>query len=222
MLSSSSPSRCQRQARGSRSSRLGLNLKGEVSTRLMNTLGPPLEFIASMSAYAALLATAAGLICVPAYVLYERSRSLADFPGPPNPSLLVGNVVDLRRAPTRTRWNVWQDQYGSTYRMAGPFLVRASQLAITGLCGLITRELQEPILVLGDPRGATHVLTNNVANYPRPELDRIVLGQWVRLSGLNIESLNGALTICQFGPSVFTADGQSAEFVPIPSHLSDG
>jgi hypothetical protein len=41
--------------------------------------------------------------------------------------------------------------------------------------------LQEPLLVLGDPRGATHVLTTNVDNYPRPDIDKIILEGWVRI-----------------------------------------
>jgi hypothetical protein len=67
------------------------------------------------------------------HTLYARSRKLRGLPGPTNPSIFFGNTVDLRRAPTGTRWKVWQKAYGATYKITGPLLV---SLAVS--CALLS------------------------------------------------------------------------------------
>jgi hypothetical protein len=62
-------------------------------------------------------------LCAALYTLYARSRKLRGLSGPPSPSFFVGNTVDLRRAPTGTRFKVWQRAYGATYKITGPLLV---------------------------------------------------------------------------------------------------
>jgi hypothetical protein len=57
------------------------------------------------------------------YNLWSRTRRLHGLDGPDSPSFFLGHVVDLRRAPLGTRWNVWQRKYGATYRVMGVLLV---------------------------------------------------------------------------------------------------
>jgi hypothetical protein len=106
--------------------------------------------------------------------LRKRSKQLDTLPGPSSPSFLTGHTVDLRQAPTNTRWNGWQEEHGATYKLYGPLMVRLSLNSMLR----VPNGVKRPILVLGDPRGATHVLTHNVKNYPRPEIDRIIVNQW--------------------------------------------
>lgn len=104
----------------------------------------------------------------------KRSEQFGGLPGPSSPSFLKGHTVDLRQAPTTTRWNIWQKEHGATYKLYGPLLVRV----LLHFMLLMPNVIQRPIHVLGDPRGTTYVLTNNVKNYPRPEIDRVIMKQW--------------------------------------------
>ncbi|KAI0310795.1 cytochrome P450 [Amylostereum chailletii] len=107
-----------------------------------------------------------------AYKLYRRIvhiRRLLFLPGPPTISRLWGDVFDLRKAPVGTRYNIWRKQYGPTY--------------------LIRESLMEPILVLGDPFGASYVL-NHTSTYWRPDIDTSVLTLWFGASLLSSEMEN--------------------------------
>ncbi|EIN08588.1 cytochrome P450 [Punctularia strigosozonata HHB-11173 SS5] len=84
--------------------------------------------------------------------------SLKDLPQPPVPSFLAGHSLDVRKARVGTRYSRWTHRYGCTYKLRGPLL--------------------EPLLIMGDPKGASYVLTKNASNFPRPEIDRIVLESW--------------------------------------------
>ncbi|KAI0345465.1 cytochrome P450 [Trametopsis cervina] len=108
------------------------------------------------------------------YKFYERVvhvRHLSDLPGPPPVSYLWGDVFDLKKAPVGTLWRVWRKKYGPTY--------------------VIHEPLAEPILVLGDAKGAAHVL-NRTSIYWRPEIDRSVLALWFGESVLSSEGQNHA------------------------------
>jgi hypothetical protein len=59
------------------------------------------------------------------YRIRTRAREFAQLPGPPNPSVLSGNLDDVRAAPAGTRFNVWQAKYGATYCIRGALLVFA-------------------------------------------------------------------------------------------------
>ncbi|KAI0337143.1 cytochrome P450 [Trametopsis cervina] len=101
------------------------------------------------------------------YRILTDRLSLNSLPGPPAPSWLWGNSVDLRKAVVGTRYNVWRQKYGATYKIRGVFM--------------------SPTLIVGDPKGITHVLTTKAAVYQRPELDRIALGLWFGKSILTDE-----------------------------------
>ncbi|GJJ08426.1 hypothetical protein Clacol_002642 [Clathrus columnatus] len=81
------------------------------------------------------------------------SQRLTDVPGPPVPSFIVGNVLELEQAPMGTLLLRWAKQYGQTFKIAGP--------------------LYQPWLILSDPIGVNHVLQGK--NYIRPAADRQVL-----------------------------------------------
>lgn len=76
---------------------------------------------------------------------------------------------------------------------------------------------QEPVLVLGDPKGALHVL-NDVSKYHRPDIDKQVLDMWVRMRS-RFSSL--AYVIAhennQFGRSLLSSEGKHGS---IDSHTS--
>lgn len=80
-------------------------------------------------------------------------RRLSDIPGPPVPSILVGNILELERARMGTIMVQWTKAYGRAYKIRGP--------------------LYEPWLMLSDPRGVNHVLQGK--NYVRADSDRKVL-----------------------------------------------
>ncbi|KAI0029798.1 cytochrome P450 [Vararia minispora EC-137] len=104
------------------------------------------------------------------YKLYRRFThvcALSFLPGPPTLSYVWGNVSALRKAPVGTRYNVWRKMYGPVYRLREP--------------------LMEPILILGDPKGALYVL-NKTTTYWRPAIDRVVLRLWFGPSILSSET----------------------------------
>jgi hypothetical protein len=73
---------------------------------------------------ASVITIGAGLgLAIPLWQLRKRSQQLDGLPGPASPSFLTGHTVDLRQAPTSTRWNVWQKEHGATYRLNGPLMV---------------------------------------------------------------------------------------------------
>ncbi|KZV72230.1 cytochrome P450 [Peniophora sp. CONT] len=105
-----------------------------------------------------------------AYRLYQRWRhvfALSFLPGPPTASYVWGDMFDLKKAPVGTRYNFWRKAYGPVYRLREP--------------------LMEPVLVMGDPKGALHVL-NKTSVYWRPEIDRVILGLWFGPSVLSTEA----------------------------------
>ncbi|EPQ51800.1 hypothetical protein GLOTRDRAFT_11930, partial [Gloeophyllum trabeum ATCC 11539] len=81
---------------------------------------------------------------------------------------ITGHALDLHMSPVGTRYNVWAKQYGHTYKLYGAF--------------------SERWLIMGDPKGISHVLSAKALNYVRPHVDRVVLGLW-------------------FGQGLFTAEG---------------
>ncbi|VDC04240.1 unnamed protein product [Peniophora sp. CBMAI 1063] len=105
-----------------------------------------------------------------AYKLCKRFKhvsALSFLPGPPTVSYVWGNLFDLKKAPVGTRYNVWRKIYGPVYTL---------------------RELlMEPILVMGDPKGALHVL-NKSTIYWRPAIDRVILALWFGPSVLSTEA----------------------------------
>ncbi|KZT28248.1 cytochrome P450 [Neolentinus lepideus HHB14362 ss-1] len=111
-----------------------------------------------ITAHTVILAAAVvGLTFIVNYLVQEASR-LKELPGPPSHSRIAGHALDLQLAPVGTRYPVWAKKYGHTYRIHGAFIERH--------------------LVLGDPKGISHVLSTNAVNYIRPNTDRIVLGLW--------------------------------------------
>lgn len=46
--------------------------------------------------------------------------TLAEVPGPRPNSWLLGHGYDLQKAPVGTKYNVWADDYGPTYKLKGP------------------------------------------------------------------------------------------------------
>lgn len=54
------------------------------------------------------------------------SRRLSGLPGPPSPSLLFGNILDLEKAKVGTRYNAWAKKYGQAYKITGPLAVRSA------------------------------------------------------------------------------------------------
>ncbi|KAF8473770.1 cytochrome P450 [Gautieria morchelliformis] len=95
----------------------------------------------------------AGLVALLIHWYLGTVSRLEDIPGPPVPSLLVGNIEELDRAPMGTKMILWAKQYGQTYKIRGP--------------------LFKPWLILSDPRGVNHILQGK--NYVRPGSDRMVL-----------------------------------------------
>jgi hypothetical protein len=80
--------------------------------------------------------------------LYARIRRLQELSGPDNRSLFVGNMLDLRRAPIGTRWNVWQREYGATYRITGPLLVRGLTVCLFVSEQITHADIRNPSLCL--------------------------------------------------------------------------
>ncbi|KAI0319617.1 cytochrome P450 [Amylostereum chailletii] len=114
--------------------------------------------------------TATAFIVWIAHKAYKRIahiRRLSFLPGPPTVSHLWGHAFDLRGAPTGTRYNVWREQYGPVYLIRDP--------------------LMEPILVMGDTKGASHIL-NNTSKYWRPDIDKSILTLWFGASLLSSEA----------------------------------
>ncbi|TFY52764.1 hypothetical protein EVG20_g10413 [Dentipellis fragilis] len=112
----------------------------------------------------------AGLVIVGfgrVYVYLRHVTGLSHLPSPPFPSYIWGHTVDLRKAVVGTRYNTWRKTLGNTYVLYEP--------------------LMEPVLVLGDPKGVSHVLNTNVTNYHRPEIDKYILRMWFGRSLLNVE-----------------------------------
>lgn len=121
-----------------------------------------------MSAITSIL-VAVGVLAVTLLITHAREASrLKDLPGPPPPSKITGHALDLHMSPVGTRYNVWAKQYGYTYKLYGAF--------------------SERWLIMGDPKGISHVLSAKALNYVRPHVDRVVLGLW-------------------FGQGLFTAEG---------------
>jgi hypothetical protein len=69
-----------------------------------------------------------GFACWVIRYFQARAHELSELSGPPNPSPFTGNLDDVRSARGGTRYNVWQAEYGATYRMHGALWVRASRL----------------------------------------------------------------------------------------------
>ncbi|KAA1477772.1 cytochrome P450 [Dentipellis sp. KUC8613] len=101
------------------------------------------------------------------YIYLRHVTGLSYLPSPPLPSYIWGHTIDLRKAVVGTRYNVWRKTLGNTYKLYEP--------------------LMEPVLVLGDPKGVSHVLNTNVTNYHRPEIDKYILRMWFGRSLLNVE-----------------------------------
>ncbi|KAI0083055.1 cytochrome P450 [Irpex rosettiformis] len=119
------------------------------------------------------LATSAPAVWI-VFKLYQRAvrlRQISDLPGPPVVSYIWGDIFDLKKAPVGTVWRTWRKEYGPTY--------------------VIHEPLMEPVLVVGDPKGASHVL-NNTSIYWRPDIDRSVLNLWFGESVLCSEGQNHA------------------------------
>ncbi|TFK53023.1 cytochrome P450 [Heliocybe sulcata] len=123
-----------------------------------------MSFVAASVSFAIVLI---GFTAILNRLVQEASR-LKELPGPPSPSRIAGHALDLQLAPVGTRYPAWAKEYGRTYRLHGAFTERH--------------------LVLGDPKGISHVLSTRASNYVRPNTDRIVLGLW-------------------FGQGLFTAEG---------------
>lgn len=68
--------------------------------------------------------------------------------------------------------------------------------------------VQEPVLVLGDPKGALHVL-NDASKYHRPDIDKQVLDMWVRIRS-RLSSLADVVAHerNQFGRSLLSSEGE--------------
>ncbi|CCL98628.1 uncharacterized protein FIBRA_00630 [Fibroporia radiculosa] len=86
----------------------------------------------------------------------SRMYTLGDLVGPPASSWLFGHEFELQESLVGTRYNEWAKEYGPTYKTKGP-------LGIS-------------YLMVGDPRGASHIL--NSRNYIRPREDAISLEQF--------------------------------------------
>ncbi|ESK95440.1 cytochrome p450 [Moniliophthora roreri MCA 2997] len=97
------------------------------------------------------------IICVTLVIVYAISRrSRSDFsflPGPPSPSFVYGHSLDIAQSPVGTRYNVWQEVYGPTFPLKGPF--------------------GRSVLVVGDPKGANYILQGT--NFERSASDKAVL-----------------------------------------------
>ncbi|PFH47745.1 hypothetical protein AMATHDRAFT_66969 [Amanita thiersii Skay4041] len=78
---------------------------------------------------------------------------LKDVPGPPCTSFLFGHALELAQSKIGASYNRWSRAYGQTFKLRGPFL--------------------EPWLIVGDPKGLSHVLLSKA--YVRPKSDRIAL-----------------------------------------------
>jgi len=66
---------------------------------------------------------AGAFLAILIYWYFGTVSRLADIPGPPVPSILVGNVEELERAPMGTKMILWAKQYGPTYKIRGPLFV---------------------------------------------------------------------------------------------------
>ncbi|KAI0088306.1 cytochrome P450 [Irpex rosettiformis] len=95
-----------------------------------------------------------------------RIHDLSDLPGPPVASYIWGDIFNLKKAPAGTLWREWTKKYGPTF--------------------IIHEGLMKPMLILGDAKGATHVL-NNTSIYWKPEIDRSILSLWFGESMLSAE-----------------------------------
>ena len=58
-----------------------------------------------------------------AVTVIRQTRVLKDVPGPPSPSLLLGHVLQRRRAPAGTLNREWMKVYGHAYKTYGMLLV---------------------------------------------------------------------------------------------------
>ncbi|PCH41962.1 cytochrome P450 [Wolfiporia cocos MD-104 SS10] len=96
----------------------------------------------------------------------SNGHTLAEVPGPRMPSWLFGHGLQLQKAPVGAMYNRWAQRYGPTYKIGGAF-------------GTLK-------LVLGDPKGAAHVLSSS--NFVRPAAGRRMLVQF-------------------FGESLFSTEG---------------
>ena len=124
-----------------------------------------------------LVCSASGAIFLAWLIRWYHSVTtrLAGLPGPRPPGYIVGSARELAKAPMGTKMNMWAKKYGQTYKMRGALMVRLIHSRECLSSQLNGR--QEPVLILGDPRGATHVLQGK--NYVRPDFDRIVLELFV-------------------------------------------
>ncbi|PFH47746.1 hypothetical protein AMATHDRAFT_42724 [Amanita thiersii Skay4041] len=78
---------------------------------------------------------------------------LRDVPGPQNTSFIFGHALQLAQSKIGASYNRWSCSYGQTFKLRGPFL--------------------EPWLILGDPKGISHVLLSKA--YVRPQWDRVIM-----------------------------------------------
>ncbi|KAK7045291.1 cytochrome P450 [Favolaschia claudopus] len=68
------------------------------------------------------LAAAGALAVYVAYVVFRPRRNLCDIPGPPSPSWLFGNMLQLLTTPIYGEYEFkWLRKYGSVYRVKGCF-----------------------------------------------------------------------------------------------------
>lgn len=65
----------------------------------------------------------AGAVAVLIQWYRNTVRRLGDIPGPPVPSVLVGNMLELERARMGTIMTRWAEAYGQAYKIRGPLYV---------------------------------------------------------------------------------------------------
>ncbi|KAH9830594.1 cytochrome P450 [Rhodofomes roseus] len=101
------------------------------------------------------------------YRILRTHNTLKDVPGPTPSNWFLGYVYDLSPKPVGTLYREWSRTFGQTYKLRGPLGV--------------------PELVVGDPKGATHIL--NSPSFQRNYSDRVALEEF-------------------FGDGVFNAEGE--------------
>ncbi|KAK7045253.1 cytochrome P450 [Favolaschia claudopus] len=68
------------------------------------------------------LVTTSAVLGYITYLLFRRSRNLRDIPGPPSPSWLFGNTLQILTTPIYGEYEFkWLRKYGSVYRVKGCF-----------------------------------------------------------------------------------------------------
>ncbi|TFY56401.1 hypothetical protein EVJ58_g7669 [Rhodofomes roseus] len=92
------------------------------------------------------------------YRILRTHNTLKDVPGPTPSNWFLGYVYDLSPKPVGTLYREWSRTFGQTYKLRGPLGV--------------------PELVVGDPKGATHIL--NSPSFQRNYSDRVALEEFVR------------------------------------------